>query len=147
MGSIQKPLDLCHVFSGREDLAVLYGVPLADRPFSFRPCFPSCSQLISFSEVYPMYCNASEYLLSKPGACLIQDLDCLLALTAVFITQCLPSEFPKPAVPTAVCTGLVGEAEAVTLKVKQILERYPDSNIECFLVYLCMVYIFIFCIL
>ena len=52
-----------------------------------------------------------------------------VGLTAVFITQCLPSEFPKPAVPTAVCTGSVGEAEAVTLKVKQITELYPDSNI------------------
>ena len=49
MGSVQKPLDWSHVFSGREDLAVLRAVPLADRPFSFRQCvfLPAANWLVS----------------------------------------------------------------------------------------------------
>lgn len=51
--------------------------------------------------------------------------------------------FSKPAVPTAACIGSVGE-KSVTLKVKQMLGLYPDSDIQCFLVDLCMLYIFYF---
>lgn len=47
----------------------------------------------------------------------------------VHCARCVCSlNFSSPAVPTAACTGSVGE-KSVTLKVKRVLGLYPDSDI------------------